>query len=833
MLTYAVVGNSAVGKSAFIRNAFNLRRSVPLLSSSRVLLSGVSYRLQLIETPRDSVTLEHGRILWPPIHELGKRPEIDGVFCLYDVSDIDSLEGLPQILAALDAAGLPTCLVSCKVDIPLCDHEVSEAQRDKLKSRFPRVLVEEASYDHSDSAKHCILKILRETLASRREDLQLQTRTKLMSDTLLNQLIETSLADSSVSSSSRHNQATAQSPPRSREKLSMAPPPPVIESDDNEESDQSSPDEADARPKPLKTPLRVNTNVIPPKHRVEQPHTPVSTTEVSGSRLMSPTKREAAAVPATPDSYRGALTTRNGSIDTNENHIYRTFLNMDDESVCEDNSRDDELAENLQDLTLEHVSTTDGLTFGELVDKLLAMPTSKGDQKFVPSFLCLYRAFATPLRLLMEIIDRFVRTETSNLVAFTKAGQLLRYLSILGLWTTHYPGDFADAKVRDMANTFVVTIEKTKSYAPAARQIANNLQTYVPDEDEDWGFRDGTKTTRSRSNTTSRALSNKPTNREHGSKQRPIKDMNDDYDSNSDEYMPTPTSPRYSGTTSSASSLVRSSQISSQTSDNLHNLESARDHAKRLRTIPRNPVSKTQWHLFMSCSTEELAIEITRIDWTMYSAIRPRDLIRYVTTSSRQRAQTGRTDYIGLMTRHFNHFALFVSGMILLRDKPKHRAKMLEKFMDLAWKVRQLNNYHSLGAIVAALNSEEIVRLAQTQEMISAEQHKQFLRLKILMGHQKSHAAYRMAWDNSSSERIPFLPRIQEDLTKAASANATFVGGKINWKKYEVMGETIVSVQRSQEQPYSFPDRTAKGSEISKVIIETRVLEGDEVRSQH
>lgn len=245
--------------------------------------------------------------------------------------------------------------------------------------------------------------------------------------------------------------------------------------------------------------------------------------------------------------------------------------------------------------------------------------------------------------------------------------------------------------------------------------------------------------------------------------------------------------------------------------------------------VPHIPVSKIQWHQLMAYTTEELAIEITRVDWTMYSAIRPRDLIRYVTVPSSQRVKAGQVDHIGLMTKHFNHLALFVSGMVLLRDKPKHRARMLGKFMELAWKVRQMNNYHALGAIVAALNSEEIMRLTQTQELITPEQHKQFMRLKILMGHQKSHAAYRMAWENSSGERIPFLPRIQEDLTKAASGNATFVGGKIKWSKFEVMGDTIISVQRSQEQPYAFPDRTARGQDIVKLVLETKVLEGDEV----
>lgn len=272
---------------------------------------------------------------------------------------------------------------------------------------------------------------------------------------------------------------------------------------------------------------------------------------------------------------------------------------------------------------------------------------------------------------------------------------------------------------------------------------------------------------------------------------------------------------------------MRSSQASSQTLDNLHNLETARENARKLRLMPQNVLSKLSWHLFMAFTPEELAMEITRMDWTMYTAIRPRDFVRYVTVPSSQRSRSGYVDYIGMMTKHFNHLALFVSGMILVREKPKHRAKTVEKFMDLAWKVRQMNNYHALGAIVAALSGEEIVRLTQTHELVSQDQHKQFLRLKILMGHQKSHAAYRMAWDNSSAERIPYLPRIQEDLTKAAQGNPTFIGGSknINWKKFEIMGDTIVSIQRSQEQPYSFSDRTVRGHDIDRLILDAKISE--------
>jgi len=549
-----------------------------------------------------------------------------------------------------------------------------------------------------------------------------------------------------------------------------------------------------------------------------QPQTPISTTEVHAARLTSPAKRGISGVPQTPDSTYGAL-----DADKNSHH---TFLDMDDESGHEETGSVEKMDDRLRRSTLNGGSPVEGaVTFNALVDRLLALPISRGDSKFIPSFLCLYRAFATPHRLLVAIINRFLKTEKSDLTPPKKTAELVRYLGVLGLWTTRYPGDLASSPVKNAATEFISTIERNKSFAAAAKQIANNLLTSVPDDDDDWAFTDTIEPNRSGSSTDSRKTSLKDT----GSKQRHAEEAEDDDDSDSDTNAPAFSSSRQSATASSVSSLAKGSQVTSQTSDNLHHLETARENARKLRTIPHIPLGKAQWHHFMACSTEELAVEITRIDWTMYSAIRPRDFIRYAMVRNSQRVRSGQVDYIGMMTKQFNHLALFVAGMILLRDKPKHRAKMLQKFMDLAWKVRQMNNYHALGAIVAALNGEEIVRLSQTQELIPNEQHKQLMRLKILMSHQKAHATYRMAWDNSSGERIPYLPRIQEDLMKAAMGNPTFVGGNIKWSKFELMGETTVGIQRSQEQPYNFPDRTARAHEIDKLILETKILEGDEV----
>ena len=147
-------------------------------------------------------------------------------------------------------------------------------------------------------------------------------------------------------------------------------------------------------------------------------------------------------------------------------------------------------------------------------------------------------------------------------------------------------------------------------------------------------------------------------------------------------------------------------------------------------------------------------------------------------------------------------------------------------------KLRHLNNYNSLGAVIAGINGTAVHRLAQTRELVPPQAQKQFMRLEILMGTQKSHFAYRLAWANTSSERIPFLPLHRRDLVFAEEGNRTHLGGdteRINWKKFDVMGEVIVGIQKSQETPYP---SISRNEEVQRLVLDGKFSKDDDV-SQH
>ena len=97
------------------------------------------------------------------------------------------------------------------------------------------------------------------------------------------------------------------------------------------------------------------------------------------------------------------------------------------------------------------------------------------------------------------------------------------------------------------------------------------------------------------------------------------------------------------------------------------------------------------------------------------------------------------------------------------------------------------------------------------------------------MGTQKSHSAYRLAWDNSSTPRIPFLPLHRRDLVSAEEGNRTFVGSdktRINWRKFEVMGEVVVGLQLSQQNPYPHLN---KFEDAERLILDIKLPADEEV----
>lgn len=107
------------------------------------------------------------------------------------------------------------------------------------------------------------------------------------------------------------------------------------------------------------------------------------------------------------------------------------------------------------------------------------------------------------------------------------------------------------------------------------------------------------------------------------------------------------------------------------------------------------------------------------------------------------------------------------------------------------------------------------------------------MRLELLMSTHKSHFAYRLAWENTSQQRIPFLPLHRRDLVSADEGNRTYLEGdgagageRINWNKFAVMGEVVGVIVKSQMMPYTDLQRSRA---VERLVVESVVCMNDDV----
>ncbi|KAJ6102029.1 hypothetical protein N7486_004456 [Penicillium sp. IBT 16267x] len=816
-VTIAVVGLDNAGKTSFIKCALDMK-STPssILTRKKMSLDGSVYIVRLLEVDLKKVQFDHEKnIVWPRLGKDSSPPTIDGVLVLHDATQPDKFAETIELVDALDASPLPFLLVACKCDLRPEDsdlgavHERHETYRTSPES--PR------------SQQMCIALVLRAVISMR--------------------------ADLASSDLPNNNPTPSIPPPPRTTTKSFQPAPPLDwhHTQPNSETPTAVLTGAAGGSTPSVSNPSVDGNGdcpptdLAPRSNLAQQNAPSFARNARSNsqpvRPQSPpetrmnTRRPSAHgdIPPAQESQRSfsqrmqTAWRHSGGPDA-----FNSFLNMEDE--MDEAPLSPTSVVRPKPSSESNSSAEAGLSFDDLVDRLVAMPMSKQDSKFVTVFLCLYRKFAAPATLLNALISRFDKNETSNADQLARMADQLRLLNVIAQWASDYPGDFAYPKTRKRVNEFVTSLEKSHFYMFAAKEIGLFLDTNAEDDDIGWAFRDGdvddsslTETFFDNSGRSSPApLLTSAYDDDEEEEEDPIYSMNalDLSDG------PHESTSRLSGSHSISSNTDKPSSTLNQ-SFTVLTLEAAQKEALRLKLHPRNPLTKIQWRLFMETPDEDFARQLTRIDWVMYNSFRPRDLVRHVSISGVDKDKIKSLANVNRMIKQFNHLAFFVASMIILRDKPKHRARCLEKFMNIAGKLRRQNNYNALGAVIAAINGTPIQRLSQTRELIPVQTQKEFMRLVILMGTQRSHFAYRLAWENSFSERIPFLPLHRRDLVSAEEGNKTFVGenkSRINWKKFEVMGEAVLGIQRSQKTPHP---QAQKFEDIERLILDCK-LSGDE-----
>ncbi|KAF2658384.1 ras GEF [Lophiostoma macrostomum CBS 122681] len=765
-LNIAVLGARGSGKSLFIRRALNIPSTVPsAICTRKMTIDGGYYIVRFLEMTFNEVQIGHrNAIKWPETIDDLATPRIDGAITIYDVTNRDSLAPVPEMLNVLSKTSLPLVLVACKCDQHPAHREVDPTVvEQRAKSFLGEINAFQTSETSTEAHRGCLSIITRAIIAAKRPRSQASMARRRANS-------------SAVRHVAPKDQWAARKHERASSEFSLA------------------------------------------RHRPQS-------SEVKGHRYKSS---------ETPG---------------------HTFLDLEESPGYDSYDSDPQASDGEQSVASAQPTDETGYTFDQLVDRLLAQPMSKNDSKFVAIFLALYRRFATPGQLLEAILKRFDALKKDKNPHMIRLIAQLRYLAVLQQWVNYYPGDFAYPTTRRTVRRFASGLSSSRDFSVAAKEIIQDLEAVTEDDDTEWACTD-------RQRVQNDSLPNFHNVLDEDSEDDEFARAIGNLSMTSDRLSIAP-SMRTSATGNSR--MTQSTTGSSGSSSSRSLLNQVEKNEKLARLLVPNPIknlSKIQWHQLMNESDEAIAKEMTRIDWIMFSSIRPRDLVRHVSMNAEEKKRCKSLENVNRMIDHFNHVAYLVTNYILLRDKPKHRALMLEKWMNIARALRQLNNYNALGAVLAGIKGTAVHRLVATRDLVPQATGRTFMSIEILMGTQKSHFAYRLAWENSSAERIPYIPLHRRDLVSASEGNSTFVGDKkpspafnphpgvsvfqgaagnrdsreappggvigkerINWKKFEIMGEVIVSVQRAQGMPY--PAMT-KSDEIRNLLLDVKILKDDD-----
>ncbi|KAJ7706156.1 ras guanine nucleotide exchange factor domain-containing protein [Mycena rosella] len=476
---------------------------------------------------------------------------------------------------------------------------------------------------------------------------------------------------------------------------------------------------------------------------------------------------------------------------------------------------------NKKEVKEKDASSRPWATLDELLDKLLFLAVSGDDPTYITHFLLTYRRFASPRSVLLAMQLRLRQLDQPSGDPMFACFAQMRICHLLEQWIRDYPYDF---KVRGTPSALSALFKSITSktyllhygsdFLPFHELLPNLVDkdaawAHKPDYPEDESDYDDDEK--------SAVLTLSSTHSSDLESQPPSARSPPSVKAKTSPTIPTPFRER-KGSLPLGSRLMMPPAAPNGVAQN-DNPEA--NHRGQLKDLLRLAVDVN------ATDSEEIAQEITRMEVKLFLDIEPRHWLRYTFVSGKKDPLT---DSIARFNDFSNHLADWVVSLILCHDKAKTRAKQIEKIVEIAQKLRGLNNYSALRAFVAGINHSTFPG-DSTMEQFKAKSPDQAKNLQswdVLLQQIRSHRAYRLALRNTKGACIPALEVHMSDLIRAHEANDDVNptdSTKIHWGKFNMMGRFINSTTQCQAQcravnDYDFPQR----QHISEMLLSNSIM---------
>ena len=201
----------------------------------------------------------------------------------------------------------------------------------------------------------------------------------------------------------------------------------------------------------------------------------------------------------------------------------------------------------------------------------------------------------------------------------------------------------------------------------------------------------------------------------------------------------------------------------------------------------------------------EIARQMTLMDEQAYKSIAPSECMNQAWNKPAICNEVS-PNIIKMITR-FNATSNWGTRVIVSEPNIRKRKSILTRIIKISQRLRELHNYHSLMAMIAALESAPVARMKKTWEAIDSAYVKQFQELRAIMSAEGSYKAFRAIIKTDDPPVIPYIGVYLADLTFIEDGNPSKIqheqlGELINFAKMKMLDSVIQDINMYQQAPY-------------------------------
>lgn len=215
--------------------------------------------------------------------------------------------------------------------------------------------------------------------------------------------------------------------------------------------------------------------------------------------------------------------------------------------------------------------------------------------------------------------------------------------------------------------------------------------------------------------------------------------------------------------------------------------------------------SNTDSAVLPQLSIDDIVHEIISQEYSLFSKVHPAEFLSLAWSTKHKH---GKAPTIARLIEIFNWVTTWISTRILMGTTPEARSSLIEFFINVGMRMKELNNLNGVKEIESALNSTPIARLHQSWALVSKQAMDNFTQMTELMDCFQNFKTYRqyLSQIDPSVPCLPYIGLLLTDVTFICEGNSPRVDANlINVNYVKLLGVTLGEITRYQRVKYQLP----------------------------